>query len=57
MKKNEDKEDGLYDTGGCFPLFVHTESRALEWEDRHARDKRGWVGGSRVDWGVSRLGR
>jgi len=55
--KNEDKEDGLYDTRGCFSLFVHTESRAHEWEGRHVRDERGWVGDSRVHWGVSRLGR
>ena len=54
MKKNEDKEDGLYDTRGCFPLFVHT---AHEWEGRHVRDKREWVCSSRVDWGVSRLRR
>jgi len=38
---NEDKGTDFYDTGGCFLSFVHTESRAHEWEDRHARDKRG----------------
>ena len=45
---NEHKGTDFYDTG-CFPFFVHTESRAHEWEDRHARDKRGWAGGSRVE--------
>jgi len=47
--KNEDKEDGLYDTRGCFSLFVHTESRTHEWECGHVRDERGWAGGGRVE--------
>jgi hypothetical protein len=38
---NEDKETDFHDTRGCFALFVHTESRAHEWECGHARDKRG----------------
>jgi len=37
------RKTDFYNTGGCFSLFVHTESRTHKWEGRHARRTRvGW---------------